>query len=462
MSSQIISQLERIISKDRVLTSEQDLQYYGKDWTRFSQPAPLVIVLPTTTEEVQAVINLANEMHFKVVPSGGRTGLSGAAMATQHEVVVALDKMNRLLEINPTDQTLTCEAGRITAQIQQDALDAGLFYPVDFASSGTSQIGGNIATNAGGIKVIRYGLTRNWIAGLKVVTGHGDILELNKGLTKNATGYDLRQLFIGAEGTLGVVTEVTLKLIPPPANLTVMVLGVNSLENIMEVLKVFQKNLILTAFEFFSELALNKVLTHHELGRPFEQKTPYYVLIEYEQKTQEIESQAMHCFEECLEKGFIDDGTISQSQQQFEKLWAMRERISETIATDIPYKNDLSVLPSKIPQFLKEVDQVVADKYPDFEVVWFGHIGDGNIHLNILKPESLTLEDFIASCEIVNETIFTLVSNYGGSVSAEHGIGLLKKPYLKFSKSAAEIALMKSIRSIFDPNLVLNPGKLWD
>ena len=212
----ILAALTKILVPKDIATDSDTLSNYGKDWTRVYQPNPLAIVFPRDTDQVQSLVKIANEQGFGLVPSGGRTGLSGGAMSTNQEVVVSFDKMNHIGEFNAVDRSVVCQAGVITEQLQEFAAQQGLFYPVDFASSGSSQIGGNIATNAGGIKVIRYGLTRDWVAGLKVVTGKGDILELNNGLVKNATGYDLRHLFIGSEGTLGFITEATIRLMRPP------------------------------------------------------------------------------------------------------------------------------------------------------------------------------------------------------------------------------------------------------
>ncbi|HFB66779.1 MAG TPA: FAD-binding oxidoreductase [Aeromonadales bacterium] len=460
--AQIQSQLTSLLSVEQVSVDPADLEYYGSDWTRFTKARPTAVVFPRTTEQVQSIVLLANEMKFCLVPSGGRTGLSGGATAFQHEVIVSLEKLNRLIELNEVDQTLRCEAGMVTEVLQQHALDAGLYYPVDFASAGSSQIGGNVATNAGGIKVIRYGMTRNWIVGLTVVTGGGDILSLNHGLVKNATGYDLRHLIIGSEGTLAIITEVTVRLTRQPQNLTAMVLGVQQFSDMMDILKHFQQQLNLTAFEFFSEAALAKVIAQHQLQRPFETTCAYYALLEFEQTDDHVETVAMNCFEYALEQGWILDGTMSQSQSQLESLWALRERISETISTELPYKNDISVNVSKVPLFLAEVEALVATAYPDFEIIWFGHIGDGNLHLNILKPASLSKQEFVKACEQVNDRVYEIVARFNGSISAEHGIGLLKKPYLHYSRSDAEIALMKSIRLVFDPAKILNPGKLWD
>ena len=254
-----VKELKDLVQEGRVLDDADSLQHYGCDWTKQWQPDPLAIVLPKSLEEVQAVVRWANENQVCVVPSGGRTGLSGGAVARNKEVVIALDLLNEISEFSDTERTVRCGAGVITQQLQDFAEEKGFYYPVDFASSGSSQIGGNISTNAGGIKVIRYGMTRDWVAGLTVVTGKGDVLSLNKGLVKNATGYDLRHLFIGAEGTLGIVVDATIALARPPKNLTVLVLGTPDFVSIMQVLNTFQSNIDLTAFEFFSEVAASHV-----------------------------------------------------------------------------------------------------------------------------------------------------------------------------------------------------------
>lgn len=458
----VLEQLRAIVGAERVLTGTEDLANYGRDWTRFYPPSASAIVLPGSVEEVQAIVKLANREGVALVPSGGRTGLSGAAVATNGEVVVAFDRMNRILDFNATDQAVVCEAGVVTEQLQVFAAEQGLYYPVDFASAGSSQLGGNIGTNAGGIKVIHYGMTRNWVLGLKVVTGAGELLELNHGLVKNNAGYDLRQLFIGAEGTLGFVVEATMALCRKPADLRVMVLGVPEFSTLMDVLATYKQQLDLTAFEFFSDAALEKVVTHQDLQRPFATATPYYALLEFECLTEGNIDTAMQLFEHCVEQGWVLDGTLAHSEQQSRNLWRLREDISETISRWTPYKNDLSVKVSRVPAFIAEVDRLVQDNYPDWEVIWFGHIGDGNAHLNILKPEALPLESFVQQCEAVSEAVFDIVSRYQGSVSAEHGVGLVKKAYLEHSRSAAEIALMRQVKQVFDPNNIMNPGKIFD
>ena len=461
-TNQIIAGLSQLVDAGRVLTDADSLQHYGCDWTKKYDPAPLAIVLPKTVEQVQAIVQFANENQLALVPSGGRTGLSAAAVAANGEVVVAFDLMNKINDFNPIDRTVQCQAGVVTEQLQQFAEEQNLYYPVDFASAGSSQLGGNISTNAGGIKVIRYGMTRDWVKGLKVVTGKGDLLDLNVGLDKNATGYDFRHLFIGAEGTLGFIVEATMKLARTPRNLTVLVLGVPEFRAIMKVLETFQSEIDLTAFEFFSDKAVQLVTEHQEVPRPFEAATPYYALLEFEAPTEDVLEQAMSLFEQCVEAGWVLDGVISQSETQAANLWRLREGISETIAPFTPYKNDVSVVVSKVPDFLEEIDTIVSSRYPDFEIVWFGHIGDGNLHLNILKPQALSKEEFFTRCETVNTQVFETVRKYNGSVSAEHGVGMTKKPYLEYTRSTAEIDYMRAVKRSFDPNNIMNPGKVFD
>jgi FAD/FMN-containing dehydrogenase len=444
-----------------VAVDPASLETYGQDWTRFTPPAPTAIVFPRDTADVVAIVECARRCQFTLVPSGGRTGLSGGACAANGEVVVSMDKMNAISPVNLTDRTVTAGAGAITQNIQQAARDADLFYPVDFASSGSSQIGGNIATNAGGINVIRYGMTREWVAGLTVVTGKGEVLKLNKGLMKNNTGLDFRHLFIGSEGILGFITEATLKLTAPPKDPTVLVLGLSDMSSIMAVLDRIQSTTPLLAYEFFSELAVSKVVDHAGVARAFETRTPFYALVEFERENDMTDTHVFEALEQCMDEGWVIDAVMSQSVAQARAFWRLREDISETISKWTPYKNDISSTVSKVPELLAAVDDVVHKNYPDWEVVWYGHIGDGNLHLNILKPENLQIEEFKERCNEVSTDIFDSIKTLGGSVSAEHGVGTLKAPYLGYSKSDSEIDAMRAIKAIFDPDGILNPGKVF-
>ncbi len=457
----LLDGIRAFIEPVHVRTDPDSRLNYGRDWTRLHAPNPLAVVLPGSVEQVQQLVCYANAHRLPLVPSGGRTGLSGAAVACQGEIVVSLERLNQILDFDPVDRSVTCQAGVVTEVVQNFAHDHGLYYPVDFASRGSSQIGGNIATNAGGIKVIRYGLTRDWITGLKVITGRGDLLDLNRGLIKNATGYDLRHLFIGSEGTLGFIVEVTLKLTRPLRTPSVLVLGVPDLNGIMAIYNLFRGKLELTAFEFFSEPALRHVLKKG-LHRPFESETPYYVLIEFENPEDLHTDTALGLFEHCVEQGWLADGVISQSEAQAKELWRLREDISESISEYQPYKNDIAVRISRVPALLTEMDKLLKQEYPDFKVLWYGHIGDGNLHINILKPADWEPTMFAAQCGTVSAHLFEMLKHYGGSISAEHGVGLTKKPYLHYTRDETEIAYLRAIKQAFDPNGIMNPGKIFD
>ena len=461
MSDPRVQALLQAVPSLRLKTDPADLEHYGRDWTRRWVPDPLAIALPATVEEVQAIVRWANEHAIAIVTSGGRTGLSGGAVAAHGELVLSLERMSKALSFDAIDRTLSVQAGMALEALHNEAKEHGLIYPVDFASRGSCSIGGNIATNAGGIRVIRYGNTREWIAGLKVVTGAGEVLELNNALVKNSSGYDLRHLFIGAEGTLGIVVEATVKLTDPPPPTNVMLLALPSFDVLMQVFAAFRSRLQLEAFEFLTDVALKHVLAHGAQN-PFEQIHPYYVVTEYATGDESREAAALAAFEYCMEQDWVLDGVISQSEAQAQQLWRLREGITESVARYVPYKNDISVRLSVMPAFLAETQALLGQAYPHFEVVWFGHIGDGNLHINVLKPEDMAQDEFVRQCEQVTKLLAAALKRHGGSISAEHGIGLVKRPYLASTRSEAEIAIMRGIKRVLDPNGLMNPGKLFD
>lgn len=462
MTAAQLDSLKKIISENAILTDDESLQKYGQDWTRYYTPNPQAILFPRTTEEVQKIVRWANENQQKLVVSGGRTGLSGGAVAMKNEIVISLEKMNQIYELNPIDLTLRVQAGVITEALQNYLKERHYLFPVDFAARGSSHIGGNIATNAGGIKVLRYGLMRDWVASLTVVTGEGEILNLNKSLIKNATGFDLRQMFIGNEGTLGIVTEAEIKFTNEHGPLQSLLVAVPDLASVMKIFSEFRKKTSLMAFEMFTDLALRYVMKSTQLPKPVETEAPIYLLIEFEHVHESAEEKALETFEYCMEQGWILDGVMSQNDQQMKNFWRYREDITESLAFATPYKNDISVRISKVPEFMQEIDEIYRKEYPDFEVVWFGHIGDGNLHISILKPKDMKMEDFVIKCRQSDKHLFNTIQKFQGSISAEHGVGLSKKSYLSYTKSPQEIEYMKAIKKIMDPNLVLNPGKVFD
>lgn len=461
MSASLLTELCRQLPTLRLKTESNDLEYYGRDWTRRWRPAPLAIALPSCIEEVQGIVHWANEHGIAIVPSGGRTGLSGGAVAANGELVLSLERMNQVLGFDLHDRILTVQAGMTLEAVHAAAQTHNLIYPVDFAARGSCSIGGNIATNAGGIRVIRYGNTRRWIAGLTVVTGAGEVLQLNRGLVKNSSGYDLRELMIGSEGTLGIVVEAMLWLTEPAPASNVMLLALPSFEALMQVFNVLRSRLSLSAFEFLTARGLHHVVAHGA-QRPFNEDYPYYVVTEFDADTESQQEAVLEAFETLLSSGWVNDGVIAQSQAQAAELWRLREGITESLAGHLPYKNDVSVRIGAMPAFLAQAQTLLAAEYPQFDVVWFGHIGDGNLHINVLKPQDMANDGFVHECGRVTRLLADLLATHGGSISAEHGIGLVKKPYLSSTRSPAEITLMRGIRQVFDPNGILSPHKLFD
>ncbi|ANB17596.1 FAD-binding oxidoreductase [Dokdonella koreensis] len=461
MPSSALAVLAGSLPQLALSTDPGDLEHYGRDWTRRWTPAPLAIARPADIGEVQAIVRWALAERVALVPSGGRTGLSGGAVAAHGELVVSFERMNRVLDFDPADRTLTVQPGLPLERLQQAAAGHGLLYPVDFAARGSCTIGGNIATNAGGIRVIRYGNTREWIAGVKVVTGTGELLDLNRGLIKNSSGYDLRHLMIGSEGTLGLVVEARVRLTDPPPASSVMLLALPAMDALMQVFDVCRRRLALGAFEFFTDRALHHVLAHGA-QRPFEETAPFYVVAEFDAADEAQQAAALAVFEQCLEHGWVTDGAISQSAAQAAALWRLREGITESLAAHRPYKNDIAVRIGAIPAFMHQMQAIFAREYPAFDVVWFGHIGDGNLHINVLKPADLADAAFIEQCEHVTRLLSETLQACGGSISAEHGIGLVKKKYLAGTRSPAEIEVMRGIKRVLDPAGLLNPGKVFD
>lgn len=460
MSDSHLLSLQAALPTLRLLTDAADLEHYGRDWTRRWAPAPMAIALPDSVEEVQAIVRWANAENMAIVPSGGRTGLSGGAVAARGELVVSTARLNRVLGFDPVDRILAVQAGVPLQRVHEAARSHGLQYPVDFAARGSCSIGGTLATNAGGIRVVRHGNTRHWVAGLKLVTGSGELMDLGRGLVKDSSGYDLRHLAIASEGTLGIIVEASLRLTDPPPPTSVMLLALPSFEALMKVFAAFRGRLELQAFEFFTDLALKHVLAHGAQP-PFAQAHPFYVVTEFACDAA-IEAGALAAFEQCLEQGLASDGVLAASEAQAAQLWRLREGITESIARYLPYKNDVVVRVSAMPAFLRETQALLAEAYPQFEVVWFGHIGDGNLHINVLKPESMAQDAFVADCENVTALLAQILQAHGGSISAEHGIGLVKKPYLSCTRSAAEIAAMRGIKAALDPKGIMNPGKVFD
>ncbi len=458
-----LAELQALLgSADAVSRDPADLAEYGKDWSAKASglvPAPSAIVFPRSTADVAATLRFANTREIPVVPSGGRTGLAGGAVARSGELVVSLAKMRRMDPVDELGHTVRVQAGAVTEAVHQHCAPHGLTWPVDFASKGSSHVGGNIATNAGGVRVIRYGLTRQWVLGLEVVLADGSVLELGGGLEKNNTGVDLRQLFIGSEGVLGIVTEATLKLAPLPGPARVMVFAVQDLAGVLALFRHVRKSgFVLSAYEFFTRACMDRVLRHRKLRDPFSESHSHYVLVELEADDAPLEAFVTGVFD----GGLASDGVLAQHAREASELWGLREGISESLsATGTPHKNDIALPIAALEAFCGELDGVFAAKYPGWEICLFGHIGDGNLHVNVMKPDALDKNAFLAETHAADDAMFALVKKHGGSISAEHGIGLLKKDFLHYTRTPEEVALMRGLKKVLDPKGILNPGKIF-
>lgn len=458
--SELIKSFKSQCPEISIQTEESYIQTYSTDWAKDFKGKAQAILFPKNTKEAQKIVFWAQEKSVALVPSGGRTGLSAGATATRGECIISFEKMNKVLSFNKAFQTIHCQAGVITETIKTLAMENGWLYPVDFSATGSSHIGGNVATNAGGINVVRYGCTRNWITGLTVITGRGEILELNHGLIKNATGLSLMHLFIGSEGILGLITEVKLKLTRRPENTFLFFVGFQKISSIDSIFQEFNKKFTLNAFELFTKESLKFTLQNSTTTYPWDKKYSYYLIIEIEQHNTETEAKCLESFELLLSQEDIQDGLMSNTPSQKKSLWALRENITESLSPFSPHKNDISIPLEQLLHFMKSLEDMMTSQ--ELEFVYFGHIGDGNIHLNILKPPSMEQDIFLQKCTILDKKVFSLVKMHKGSVSAEHGIGLIKKPYLNYTRSEDEIKIMRDIKKVFDPDGIFNPGKIFD
>ena len=463
-SAKAVEELRKLVGSPNVLTGVDDLLVWGSDWTKVYKPKPMCIVLPAEAKEVSQILAYCHKNELAVTPSGGRTGLCAGAVATDGEVVLSLARMRKILEVDPVGLTITAEAGVTTEALQIAARENGLFFPLDLASKGSCQIGGNIATNAGGVKLIRYGGMREQVLGLEVVLASGEILDMNVALRKNNSGYDLKQLFIGSEGTLGVVTKAILRLTSKPRQLHLTVMAVSKFESILQILHhCTLASLSITAFEFFTDVAHKIVLQRaHGAKSPFQNISPFYVLLEIEQTGEEGELEQL--LESLFEKGLITDATVAANSTQFKELWGLRENITESLAAHGQVrKNDISLAIDKLGAFISALQSLLSTKAcEDMDLVLFGHIGDGNLHINYVSPKSRDSVEFHAAARAIEEDVFKLLADFDGSISAEHGIGLTKKKDLHFTRSQSEVAWMRVMKKSWDPKGILNPGKIFD
>ena len=462
----LLERLGEIVGTANVLCGN-DMAPYLVDWRGRYRGAARCVVRPGTAEEVAAVVRACAEVGAPMVPQGGNTSLCGAATPDGEgaAVVICLSRLNRIRAIDIENNTITAEAGSVLAAIQAAAAEAGRLFPLSLAAEGSAQLGGNLSTNAGGVQVLRYGNTRDLTLGLEVVLPSGDLWQGLRGLRKDNTGYDLKQLFIGAEGTLGIITAATMKLFPLPTATATAWVAVPSPRAAIGLLSALQGEFgpHLTACELVSDVSLGLVLQHIPGAvRPLD-ASPWYVLVELSSGGGNADLQAwLEAFlASVLERGLCTDGVVAQSEDQAKRLWSLRENISEAQKIEgLSIKHDVSLPISCIGDFLEQADAALAAAWPGLRVVAFGHVGDGNLHYNLSMPAHGDNTALIAAQPEVNRIVHDLVHQHGGSISAEHGIGQLKREEILRYKSLVEMEMMRAVKRAIDPKGLMNPGKV--
>jgi FAD/FMN-containing dehydrogenase len=464
----LIARLSAVCGAEQVLT-QGDLSAWESDWRRRRRGKALAVVRPATTEQVAQVVQACAQYGAPIVTQGGNTGLVVGSTPDDSgtEVVLSLQRMNRVLAIDPANMTATVEAGCVLQTLQQAAQAQGLLFPLSLAAEGSCTVGGNLATNAGGTQVLRYGNARDLCLGLQVVNAQGQVWDSLQGLRKDNTGYDLRDLFIGSEGTLGVITAATLKLYPQPAAQMTAWAAVPDMGRAVALLGLAQTHLGsgLTGFEVMGQFALGLVARHfQQLRVPLYQDSPYCVLLEQsDQESAEHARQALErLLEQALQQGLIDDAVVAESQAQARQLWHIREAIPLAQAEEgLNIKHDISIPISRISEFVSHTEALLAREIAGVRLVNFGHLGDGNLHFNVQAPEGEDARLFLQTQESrVNALVYASVQAFGGSISAEHGIGSLKVDELVHHKSPVALQMMRAIKQALDPQQLLNPGRV--
>ncbi|KQV33473.1 FAD-binding oxidoreductase [Massilia sp. Root335] len=468
MTDGFIERCSAIVGQANVLVDDHDTAPYLTDWRgRFTGRARAV-VRPANTAEVAAVVRLCRDLRVPVVPQGGRTGLVLGSVpdASGDAIVLSLRRLDRIRAVDTFNRTMTVDAGCILHDIQQAASAHCLLFPLSLAAEGSCTIGGNLSTNAGGTGVLRYGNTRELCLGLEVVTAQGDVWDALRGLRKDNTGYDLRDLYVGAEGTLGIITAAVLKLFPQPKAAITALVALASPRDALALLKLVEAACgpTLTGYELMSDVSLRLVAAHFpDLPKPFPERYPQYALLELSSHESEEHGVALleRAIERALEDGVARDAVVATSIAQSRALWAIREHIPlAQAAAGKNIKHDISVPISRIADFIETTDARLAADYPGVQVVCFGHLGDGNLHYNVAPPEGIRHDDFLAQQGPINRIVHDSAAAHGGSISAEHGVGALKRDELPRYKSAVELDLMRAIKTALDPLGIMNPGKI--
>ncbi len=461
-SPETLNRLAAVVGEKHAIRDAVQMDGYMREWRQIWHGRSPLVLRPSSTDEVSRILSIANETGTAIVPQAGNTGLCGGQIPTDagHEVVLSLDRMTRILDVDPADNTITVEAGTILRSVQDAAAAVDRLFPLSLASEGSCRIGGNLSTNAGGLNVIAYGNTRELCLGLEVVLADGRIWNGLKRLRKDNTGYDLRDLFIGAEGTLGIITAAVMKLFPRPKSRETAFIAVVSPQAAVDLLSLAKEmsgNRVV-AFELIAEIALAFSIRHAGVRQPLSRPSPWYVLAEL---ADPVPGAMMDLLEAAMERGIVSDAALAQSESQRAEFWAARELISESQKPEGgSIKHDVSVPVSRVPEFLAAADEAVSRLVPGARFVSFGHLGDGNIHYNVSQPPGMEKASFLAMWNEMNDAVFEVVGRFGGSISAEHGIGRLKAHRMAAIKTPVELEMMRGLKRLFDPNNILNPGRV--
>ena len=455
-----LDELRAAIGADCLQTGDAIEPRHFGDYMVKAEVGPIAVAIPRTTDQVAAILRLCSAHGVPAVPQGGLTGLAGGATPVAGCVAVSLARMRKIEEVDLAASTMTVEAGVPLQMVQEAAEAAGLLFPLDIGSRGSCLIGGNIATNAGGNRVLRYGMARELVLGFEAVLADGTVLtSLNK-MQKNNAGYDLKQLFIGSEGTLGIVTRLVLRLFPQPVSSRIALVALPNYAAVLDLLGRARGGLggTLSAFEVMWTEFYELATTAHGVRPPLPRGSNVYVLLENlgaDPKSDAVRFDAM--IEAALEAGVVDDAVIGQNIREGRELWALRDSVTEFSRTYNPAVGfDVSLPVARMQDFVTGARAALRERFQAIEAVWFGHIADSNLHINVkLMPDGPTAAE-------ISAIIYGRVREFGGSISAEHGIGLLKKPYLGYSRTAEEIAVMRRIKAALDPAGILNPGKVFD
>jgi FAD/FMN-containing dehydrogenase len=465
----ILERIAAIVGPQGLLTDPRDLEPYVIDWRGIYRGASPAVVRPASTAEVAAVVTLCAESGTPMVPQGGNTGMCGAAVphAGGKEIVLSLARMNRVIELDALNNTITVEAGCVLANIQQAAAEADRLFPLSLGAEGSCQIGGNLSTNAGGVNVLRYGNTRDLVLGLEVVLPDGRIWNGLRSLRKDNTGYDLKHLFIGAEGTLGVITAAVLKLYPRPVTTATTWTAVPHPEAALEFLALLRGRCgdRVTAFELVSRNCLDLVLRHIPGARdPLAQAHDWYVLADFSDSRAgaALRRELELALEAAMHDTLVSDAVIGENEAQSRALWRLRETIPEAARseTGMLYRHDIAVAVSRVPAFIHEAQTALRNRFPGVDIICFGHLGDGNLHYNAFIPGRNRSDPAARDAHDVTAVVYDIVQRYQGSFSAEHGIGLAKLGDMERYKSPVEMALMYTLKSALDPRGIMNPGKV--